>query len=85
MPIATMTTKGQITIPKEIREFLRLKPGDRLDFIKEPDGEVRLRAATRDIMELAGFLKWDGPSVSVEEMNDAIRRAVVERYKRSIR
>jgi antitoxin PrlF len=85
MPQATVTSKGQITIPKEIRDALRLKPGDQVDFVLGADGIVRLRPVTRSIMELMGILKWDGPPVSVEQMNESIRQAVVERYKRSIR
>lgn len=85
MPLATMTSKGQITIPKEIRDSLRLKPGDQVDFVQGADGIVRLRPLTRSIMELFGILKWDGPPVTVEQMNEAIRQAVVERFKRSVR
>jgi len=45
MPTATLTSRGQLTLPKEVREALRLKPGDQVDFIVGDEGEVRLRAA----------------------------------------
>ncbi len=83
MPIATMTSKGQITIPKEIRDALRLRPGDRIDFQREKDGRVVLRPATRSILDLAGIVKWKGPPVSIDEMDEAIGRALAERFRRS--
>ena len=54
MSEAKMTSKGQITVPKDVRLKLNLKPGDRLLFIVEDDGAVRLRAANRDISSLIG-------------------------------
>ncbi len=76
MPIATMTSKGQTTIPRAIREYLNLKPGDRIAFTIE-DGHVVLRARNRSILELAGILKRPGQkSSTVEEMNEAIAEAI---------
>ena len=83
MPIATMTSKGQITIPKAVRDALRLRPGTRVDFVQEPDGRVVLRPLTHRLLDLVGTIKYDGPPVTLEEMNDAIARAVVERFERS--
>jgi antitoxin PrlF len=45
MPVSPITTKGQITIPGEIRRHLKLNPGDRVEFIVEPDGKVILSAS----------------------------------------
>jgi AbrB family looped-hinge helix DNA binding protein len=45
MPSTTVTSKGQVTIPKRIREFLRVKPGDRIDFDIEASGKVVVRPA----------------------------------------
>ncbi len=83
MAIATMTTKGQITVPKEIRDALRLKPGDRVDFVLGKDGSATLRPATRSIMDLCGILKYDGPPITVEQMNEGVAKAVAERFRRS--
>ncbi len=55
MPTATLTSKGQTTIPKEIREHLGLKPGDRIDFLLI-EGEVVLRPARVDVRSLRGCL-----------------------------
>lgn len=74
MPSASVTSKGQITIPKPIRETLKLHPGDRVDFITEEDGRIVLKRASFRIEELAGMLKRPaGRPVSIEEMNEAIR------------
>jgi antitoxin PrlF len=50
--IVTLTSKGQTTIPKPIRDHLGLHAGDQLDFVIEPDGRVTLRPATIDVMDL---------------------------------
>ena len=76
MPTATVRSKGQITIPKEIREHLKLKKGSRVRFTENPDGSVTLRARTRSIFDMFGTLKpKHGRRVTIEEMNAAIRRA----------
>ena len=74
MPVSTVTTKGQTTIPKSIRDFLKLHAGDRLDFILEDSGRVVLRRATLNVKDLEGILHRPGRKpVSVEEMNRVIR------------
>ena len=82
MSEAKMTSKGQITVPKDIRLKLGLKPGDRIRFLLEADGRVRLMPATRDISELVGILPKPRRVVSIEEMDEAIARAVAEKYAR---
>jgi AbrB family looped-hinge helix DNA binding protein len=74
MPIATLTSKGQLVIPKEIREYLHLHPGDRLDFIIRDDGDVVLRPAVTDVRDLKGLLHQPGrPPVSLRAMQHVIR------------
>ncbi len=69
MADATLTAKGQTTIPKEIRERLGLEPGDKLVFTALSDGTVIMRAKTRQLLDLAGSLTRPGqPTVSVAEM-----------------
>ncbi len=53
----TLTSKGQTTIPKEIRDSLRIKPGDRMTFTLMPDGTVVMRVKNRRMAELAGSLR----------------------------
>ena len=74
MPTSKVTSRGQTTIPKPIREALDLQPGDRVEFLVE-DGQVVLRRATADITELDGLLdRSDQDPVSIDEMNEAIQR-----------
>jgi antitoxin PrlF len=75
MPSATITSKGQITLPKEIRERLHVGPGDRVAFRERPDGSVVVEPETIDLLSLRGILKPKKRGISVEEMNEAIRRA----------
>lgn len=75
MAVATLTSKGQTTIPKKVREHLKLNPGDKLDFVIESGGRVVIRPAKLDVRELKGLLKRRGGKVlSIEEMNAAIAR-----------
>ncbi len=57
MTEATLTSKGQITIPAEIRAALRLNTGERVVFTQLDDGTTVMRAKTRSITELRGLLK----------------------------
>ena len=72
MHTATVTSKGQITIPAQVRKALGLKPGVRIDFYEIEDGEYALRPKTGSIMEMRGCLAHAGPPITIEEMNQAI-------------
>ncbi len=75
MPSATLTSKGQLTLPKAIRDLLRVGTGDRVDFVVKDDGTVLLRPATVDVRELKGLLHRKGRKpLSVGAMNAVIRR-----------
>ena len=75
MPTSSLTSKGQTTIPLEVRRKLGLKPGDKIDFVIGEDGLVILRPATSDVTELKGLLKRSGQKrLSVHEMDEAVRR-----------
>lgn len=75
MPAAKLTSKGQMVVPKSIRERLGLHPGDRLDFVVQDDGNVLIRPATENVVRLKGLLRRPGrPSVTVEEMKRVVRR-----------
>ena len=82
MSEARMTSKGQITVPKDVRLKLGLKPGDRVRFLVESDGRVRLLPAKRDIGELVGILPKPKRALTIEEMDAAIARAVAEKFAR---
>jgi antitoxin PrlF len=77
MSEARMTSKGQITVPRDVRLKLNLKPGDRVLFIVEDDGAVRMRAANKDISSLVGILPRPKRAATLEEIDEAIQRAAV--------
>lgn len=86
MPKATITIKGQVTIPKSVRERLDWKTGDRLDFSVGPSGRVTVELATGEVRELRGLLNRPGREpVSVEEMDAAIRSHVAADFVRGTR
>lgn len=68
---SAITKKGQATIPKEIREHLRLKPGDRVKFFMHPDGSVVLLPKL-PVTALKGMVKRRQRPVTVEEMDEAV-------------
>ncbi len=74
MTAAVVTTKGQITIPKEVRERLGIDTGDRVEFVEVEPGVFNIVAATRDVRELKGIIAKPAKPVSVEDMNRAIAR-----------
>ncbi|MBK6639151.1 MAG: type II toxin-antitoxin system PrlF family antitoxin [Rhodocyclaceae bacterium] len=67
---ATLTSKGQTTIPKEIRDSLGMKAGDRMSFTLMPDSTVVMRVKSKSITELAGMLHKKGRKPgSIEQMS----------------
>lgn len=72
MSTATMTTKGQITIPAMVRAALGVEAGDRVEFVELEPGRFELVAATRSITELKGLLRRPAMPVTIEAMNAAI-------------
>jgi antitoxin PrlF len=76
-----LTTKGQITIPKEVRDHLGVETRDRLSFVMQEDGTVIVKPITRHVRELGGFLRRPGQRpVSGDEMDDAIARHVRTKF-----
>ncbi len=73
MTTATVTSKGQITIPKEIRKILDLHDGDRVNFFMDESGKVCIMPATQDITSLKGIIPKPKKAVTVEDMNKVIR------------
>jgi len=75
MATATVTSKGQITLPKAVRERLHIDTGDQVDFIINEHGDVVLRPFGSDVRDLRGLLQRGRKrSVGVEAMNKAILR-----------
>jgi antitoxin PrlF len=83
MSEATLTSKGQVTIPKAVREKLGLQTGDRIDFVDTGKGII-LVPVTRDLRALRGILKGRvARPQTVEEMNRAIGDMAVRRSQRA--
>ncbi|WP_419836059.1 AbrB/MazE/SpoVT family DNA-binding domain-containing protein [Endozoicomonas atrinae] len=70
---ATVTSKGQITIPATIRNTLNVGPGDRIQFVEVAPGRFEMLVACNDVKSLKGMVKTSH-NVSIEEMNQAIER-----------
>ena len=74
MPTATLTSKGQITIPVDVRNDLKVEAGDRVEFVQVAPGRYEFVAATRSVNELKGLFGRPARAVSIEDMNKAIAR-----------
>ena len=70
---STLSSKGQITIPKEIRDFLKLSKGDQLHFIIDENGDVRLQKKQLEIKDPFGKYKRPEKSKTIEEINECIK------------
>ena len=73
MSVATVTSKGQTTIPKDIRKHLGLHTGDKLRFLVETDGRVVILPATLSVRDLKGSLPKPAEPVSLEAMDAAVK------------
>ena len=80
MPTATVTSKGQTTIPVDIRRQLGVKPGTRIEFVLDPDGTVRLLPATRSITELRGRITPGDRLATLDEIDAALRNRAVQHH-----
>ena len=72
MTTATLTSKGQITIPADVRRVLNVQTGDRVEFVQIEPGRFELVAATHSVRELKGLFGRAVRAVSIDEMNRAI-------------
>lgn len=73
MITATLTAKGQVTIPATVRNALGLVAGDRIDFIELEAGQFAIVAATKSVASLKGVLSLPTKTVSLEDMNEAFQ------------
>lgn len=88
MSSVSVSSKGQVVIPAEVRQRLGIKTGSRLE-LTEVGGEVRLKplqrpGKTATVEEGIGLAGYKGPTISIEEMDSAVREAAAERYLRSL-
>ncbi len=83
MVMATITSKGQTTIPAAVRGFLGLHAGDKLEFIMQEKGRVLLVPATIDVSELKGILPKPKKSVSLRDIKSTIKKRAADKYEGS--
>jgi antitoxin PrlF len=80
MPTSTLTSKGQITVPKPIREHLHVAEGDQVEFAIAANGDVVMHRITGSVSALAGlFHRPNRKAVSLEEMDHAVEDAVIDK------
>jgi AbrB family looped-hinge helix DNA binding protein len=72
MATATITTKGQITIPLEVRQALQVEAGDRVEFVEVQPGRFEVIAVTGSVTALKGMVAKPRKPVSIDDMNKAI-------------
>lgn len=82
MTTATMTGKGQVTVPSDVRRRMGLSAGDRIEFVELDSGEFAIRPAIDDVRSLKGLLRKPTGKVGVSDMNAAIRRRAMARHDR---
>jgi AbrB family looped-hinge helix DNA binding protein len=83
--LGKVTSKGQTTVPKQVREFLGLEEGTQVEWTLDGNGTATVKPRTLRAVDLAGFLGKppNGRHATIEEMNDAIGEAVSERFRRA--
>ena len=72
MTTATITSKGQVTIPKDVRTRLGIGTGDRVEFVEIQEGVFQVVAATQDVQVLKGIVAKPKKPVTIEDMNQAV-------------
>ena len=77
---ATLSSKGQATIPKAVRDRLQIKPGDRFKFFFHPDGVIILPKIST--ARLKGMIPKPAQSVSLEDIDRAIAKGATARFRR---
>ena len=82
MSLATITTKGQVTIPKDVRESLKLHAGDKIEILVTENGEAIIRPVSKKVDEMFCKLHKSGrKAVSVDSMNNAIQERMKDKFQ----
>lgn len=84
--LGKMTSKGQTTVPKEVRAHLGLEEGTQVEWMLD-DGKATIKPRALRAIDLAGFLGKPpkGAGATIQDLDDAIGEAVVERFERAVR
>jgi len=82
MALATLTSKGQVTIPKEIRDSLRLHAGDKVEFVITESRKALLKPVTKKVDDVFGRLHKPGRKhISIEKMDAGVRQKMQANFK----
>ena len=82
MQQTTLTSKGQVTIPKNVRDIIGLHTGDKIEFVITDNNEVILRPITKKVDDVFGLLHKPGRKpISIEEMDAAVKRKIRESFQ----
>jgi antitoxin PrlF len=84
--IGKITSKGQTTVPKEVRDFLGLEEGTQVEWVLDK-GQATVKPRTLRAVDLAGFLGKPpkGAGATIEDFDEAIAQGVVERFERAVK
>jgi antitoxin PrlF len=82
MAVATLTSKGQLTLPIELRNKMNLQAGSKVEFVEVSEGEWRIQAQLGNIKSLRGILDYNGPTVSLDELDTAIALGAAQDFKK---
>jgi antitoxin PrlF len=78
MSVATVTSKGQVTIPIDVRRALGIETGTRVEFVPRADGSFEFIALAGSVSALSGIVPWSGRALSLDEMDAAIAASAAE-------
>ncbi len=80
--ISTVTSKGQVTIPKNVRDSLHLLSGDKVEFIRNEANEIIIKPLTKKSADVAGLLSKyrKNQPVAIEEMNQCVRTHLKKKF-----
>jgi len=82
MALATITSKGQVTIPKAVRDLLKLYAGDKIEFVITAEGQALLRPVTKKVDDVFGRLRKPGRKpVSIDKMNAVVRQKIKANFR----
>ncbi len=82
--LSTITSKGQVTIPKNIRDALHLLNGDKVEFIRNEANEIIIKPITKKSTDIAGMLKQYAKkeAISIEDMNQAVADGLKKKFSK---
>lgn len=78
MPVATLTSEGQLLVPQEVRDDMHLIPGSTVMLNRTEGGDYLMTTKHHSLQDLYGIAAYDGPTITIEQMNQDIADAAAE-------